>query len=310
MPFGIHLRISTNLICKFKTCFVNQVFGNYSFLQKKICLYIVAKLYFLLMAEDQTDLEILSEKEKGQKFDLDFWSLKFTGQYKEFEKSFLVSYFNNSLNKVRLAILSAIIFYALFGILDAAYIPDFKYKLWTIRYLIVIPVLIAILSLSFKRIFKRKIQFISSMVVFLSGLSVIVIIWLAPPFLSNYYFPGLVLILFMNYGFMKLRFVWASFVGVSITTLYIIFAFEIIQMPYLLCVFNSFFLIAINVVGIFISREFEIYARKEYFSNQLLKIEQMKLKTLNVRLEAKIKDKALQFTQLQKDILNDDENNK
>jgi hypothetical protein len=263
----------------------------------------------MLMTEDQTELEILSEKPSGQKINIAFGSLRFSGQYKEFEKPFLVSFFNNSLNKVRLAILTAVIFYSLFGILDAALIPDFKYKFWTIRYLIVIPLLIGVLALSFTRIFKKKIQFISSIVVLMSGISVMVIIWFAPPFLSNYYFPGLILILIMNYGFMKLRFIWSSVVGVFLTTLYVLAAFEYIEMPYLLCVFNSFFLIAINIVGIFICREFEIFARKEYFSNQLLKIERMKLKSLNARLEAKIKDKASQLTLLQKEMMNDGENN-
>jgi hypothetical protein len=260
------------------------------------------------MQEEQSELEILTDKISGKKIRLSFMSLRFTGEYKEFEKPFLVSFFNKSLNKVRMAILTAIIFYSFFGILDAALIPDFKYKYWTLRYLIVIPLLIIVLTSSFTRLFKKKIQFVSSLVVLLSGLSVIVMIWFAPTFLSNYYFPGLVLILFMNYGLMKLRFIWSSSVGVILATIYIVFAFEYIEMPYLLSVFNSFFLAAINIVGILISREFEVFARKEYFSNQLLKIEQMKLKTLNARLEAKIKDKASQLSLLQKEMLNGEDN--
>jgi hypothetical protein len=260
------------------------------------------------MVENQTDRDIEEEKSAIEKTNLDFWTLKFSDEYKELEKHFLVTFYNDSLNKVRFAILAAVIFYVLFGILDAAIIPDFKFKFWTIRYLIVIPLLLSVLALSFTRIFKRKIQFISAIVAFMSGISVIAIIWLAPPDLSNYYFSGLILILVMNYGFLKLRFIWASAVGVLLTILYIYAAFEFIKMPYLLSVFNSFFLIAINVVGVFISREFEVYARKEYFSNQLLKIERNKLKTLNARLEAKIKDKASQLTQLQKEMRDDEKN--
>jgi hypothetical protein len=259
-----------------------------------------------MMLEDYSDKESSQEKTVIQKIRLAFWTLKFTGEYKEFEKHFLASFYHYSLNKVRFAILTAVVIYAFFGILDAALIPDYTNKFWTIRYLIVIPLLLGVLALSFTRIFKKKIQFISASVALFSGLGVIVIIYLAPPNLSNYYFPGLILILVMSYGFMRLRFVWSAFVGIPITTFYIVAAFDYIEMPYLLCVFNSFFLIAINIVGFMVSREFEIYARKEYFANQLLKIERMKLKSLNTRLEAKIKEKSQQFTHLQNEILTDD----
>ena len=52
----------------------------------------------------------------------------------------------------------------------------------------------------------------------------------------------------------------------------------------------------------FIAYNFEYYARKNYFTNQLLKIEKVKLRTLNKRLDAKIKDKSAQFVNLNKEI--------
>ena len=259
------------------------------------------------MTEEQIDQENTEEVSTLKKINLSFWTLRFSGEYKEFEKHFLVSFYNRSLNKVRFALLTAIILYSLFAILDAALIIDFKYKFSTLRYLVVIPSLIGVLAISFARIFKKKIQFISSMIVLFSGIVVIIMIWLAPQSISNYYFPGLILIIVMNYGFMKLRFIWATSVGTVLSLFYVIAAFKFIEMTYLLCVFNSFFLIVINIVGIFISRELEIHVRKEYFSNQLLKIERMKLKSLNARLEAKIKDKASQLNLLQQEIMNDEE---
>jgi hypothetical protein len=258
--------------------------------------------------------EVFSESDNDQnnslteKIKLDFWTLKFSNEFKEFENHFLLAFYSGSLNKVRFALLIAVIFYAVFGILDVYFIPEYKFKFWTIRYLIVIPLLLSILAFSFTRIFKRKIQFISSIVVFLSGISVIAIVWLSPADLNNYYYSGLILIIIMNYGLLRLRFVWASTIGILVSLAYIILSFNYIEMPFLQCVFNAFFLSALNIVGIFISREFEIYARKEYFSNQLLKIERMKLKGLNARLEAKIKDKASQLNLLQKEMMEENEN--
>lgn len=260
------------------------------------------------MTEVFTENDTEQEKSVIEKIKLNFWTLRFANEYKEFESHFLVAFYKSSLNRVRFALFLAVIFYVVFGILDVYYIPDYKYKFWTVRYLIVIPLLLTILALTFSRFFRRRSQLISTAIVFFSSLGVIAVIWLAPSDLNDYYYSGLVIILIMNYGLLKLRFIWASMAGVLVSFCYIILSFDYIEMPFLQCVFNSFFLIAINIVGIFISRELEIYARKEYFSNQLLKIEQMKLKGLNNRLEAKIRDKASQLNILQKEIMEENEN--
>ncbi len=260
------------------------------------------------MLQNNNVQEIEEDDEHIRNFELSSLSLAFTKENREFENHFLIDFYNRSLNQVRFAIFLAIILYALFGILDAALIPEFKYKFWTIRYLLVIPMLVGVLAFSFTRIYKRKIQFVSASVVIMSAFGVVGIIALAPQDLSNYYFPGFILIIIMNYGFLKLRFIWAAAAGALPSVLYVIGAFSFIEMPYLLSVINSFFLISINIIGMLIARNLEIYARKAYFSNQLLKIERFKLKTLNVRLEAKIKDKSQQIGNLQKEMMDEMEN--
>ena len=237
-----------------------------------------------------------------RKFNPNRITLSFSGANKEFEKHFLVEYHNKSVNQIRLALFLALILYAFFGILDAALIPDFKNKFWTVRYFIIIPSLLGILILSFSKIFKKYMQIISGTLVNISAFGIIVIIWFAPPDLSNYYFAGLLLVIIMNYGFLRLRFIWATMAGFIVTAAYIIIAFNFIQMPFLLSAVNSFFLVSLNIIGMFIAYNFEYYARKNYFTNQLLKIEKVKLRTLNKRLDAKIKDKSAQFVNLNKEI--------
>jgi len=252
--------------------------------------------------------EITDENQVIRSFSLDSITLAFIKENKELETHFLVDFYNKSLNQVRLAIFMAIIIYALYGIIDSALIPEFEHKFLVLRYLLVIPMLVGVLAFSFTKIYKRKIQFVSATVVVASSLGVTCMIWLAPQDLANYYFAGLILILVMNYGFLRLRFIWAGAAGVIASMGYILGAFTFIEMPFLLSVINSFFLITINIIGFFIARYLEYYARRDYFTNQLLKIERVKLKTLNARLEAKIKDKANQIGNLQKEILDEMEN--
>ncbi len=246
--------------------------------------------------------EIKDNKQTIRKFSLNFFTLAFTEENKELENHYLVSFYNKSLNKVRLSLFLAIIFYALFGIIDAAFIPDFEYKFIVLRYSLVIPMLLAVLAFSFTRLYKKKIQFISACLVLASSIGVISMTILAPTAFSNYYFIGILLILITNYGFLRQRFIWALAAGVISSLIYVIAAFGFSDVPFLESLINSFFLMAINIIGIYIARHNERYSRRYYFTNQLLTIERIKLRTLNSRLEAKIKDKSNQIKNLQKNM--------
>ena len=231
------------------------------------------------MALINEEHEIKDDKQVIRKFTLDFITLAFTKEDKELETHFLVDYYNKSLNQVRFAIFMAISLYSLFGIIDAWLIQDFEYKFLVARYLMVIPMLLGVLGFSFTKIYKKKIQFVSAFVVVVSCFGVIGMIMLAPQNLGNYYFAGMILILIMNYGFLKQRFIWALGAGVVVTVVYIVGVFTFIYIPFLQAVVNSFFLVAVNIIGFYIARYLEIYARRDYFTNQLLKIERVKLST-------------------------------
>ncbi len=246
--------------------------------------------------------QAFAENSNVRKFRPNPVTLAFQGEESELEQHFLLEYTAKSLNQLRFALFSALIIYSLFGILDVALIPDFKNKFWTIRYLIVTPVLLSLLIFSFLPFFKKIMQAISAILVVVTVGGILGMMWLAPIDLSNYYFPGIILILIMNYGFLKERFIWSSAAGIIVVSAYIILSFSALNTPFLLNIINSFFLVFVNIIGMFIAYNLELNARKEYFSKQQLQIERSKLKTLSARLEAKVKDKSAQIGNLNKEI--------
>lgn len=248
------------------------------------------------------EYEIKDDRQTIRKFSLNFITLAFTNENKELENHFLVDFYNKSLNKVRQSLFVSIIFYAIFGIFDAAFIPDFEYKCIVARYLLVILTLLAVLAFTFTRLYKKKIQFVSACLVIASSLGVILMTMLAPVGFSNFYFQGILLILITNYGFLRQRFIWATGAGLISSVIYIIIAFSYFKFPFLPSLINSFFLMAVNTIGMFIARHNERYARRYYFTNQLLIIERVKLRNLNSRLEAKIKNKSTQINNMQRDM--------
>ncbi|MFH1623801.1 MAG: hypothetical protein ABID54_01430, partial [Pseudomonadota bacterium] len=136
------------------------------------------------------------------------------------EKAFLEDYFQKSLRHVRTALLIAIFFYGIFGILDAWLVPEAKQTLWLIRYAIFLPFVSITFLFSFSRHFKRYMQASVATVVLVAGLGIIAMILIAP-YPTNYsYYAGLILVFIYGYTFFKLRFIWATLAGWTIVIAY------------------------------------------------------------------------------------------
>ena len=247
-------------------------------------------------------MNIFNDGENIRKFRINLVTLTFTGEEKELEADFQEQYAVRALNQMRFALFSSLIIYSLFGILDIALIPDFTGKMWTERYLLVTFALLGLLFLSFLPFFKKIMQPVGVLLVIFTALGLLRMMAVAPGNLSNYYFAGLGLILIMNYGFLRLRFIWASVAGIIVVTAYIALSFSVFKTPFLQNIVNSFFLLFMNIIGMFIAYNLELNYRRVYYTRQLLHIERSKLKTLNARLEAKVKDKAAQIGNLNKEI--------
>ena len=91
----------------------------------------------------------------------------------ELEGDFLKDYFQKSLRHVRIALLLAVSFYSIFGILDAWIVPDVKHKLWFIRYAIFLPFVFAVFLFSFSSHFRRFMQLCLTSVVLVAGFGII-----------------------------------------------------------------------------------------------------------------------------------------
>ena len=65
---------------------------------------------------------------------IDRITLKFNN--KELEKQFILDYNRSILNLVRIALLTGVFLYAIFGVLDSVMVGETRTKIWIIRYLI------------------------------------------------------------------------------------------------------------------------------------------------------------------------------
>jgi two-component system, cell cycle sensor histidine kinase and response regulator CckA len=224
--------------------------------------------------------------------DLNPITLSFQG---ELEKTFRDGYLFNSLRTVRFSLVAGIVLYCLFGMLDAFLIPELTTVLWTVRFAIVCPFLLAVIGFSYFPAFKRFFQFSMAAAMVVSGSGIIYMIAILPPPVNQTYYAGLILVLIWGYTFTRVRFVWATSAGWILVALYEIVATQVIQTPLPVLMNNNFFFISANLVGMFACYFIELYTRRDFFLAFKLEKEQEKVQLVNRRLEKIVAQRTAQL---------------
>ena len=202
----------------------------------------------------------------------------------EIEQLYLKSFFKKSLTQVRIALIIAIVFYGIFGILDAALAPAYRNNFWIIRYVLVCPYFALLLPISFTKYFQKYMQPIISSSVLFAGAGIIWMIIIGSDTIKELYYAGLILVFFYGYTFFKLRFIWATSVGWAIVVVYEIAAIWITPSPIHILINNNFFFLSGNIMGMVICFSLEYYSRKSFVSEQLLEAEKKKVDDANADL--------------------------
>lgn len=236
-------------------------------------------------------------------FKLNRLTLAFTGKLKKYEQDFREDYFHRSLNPFRFAIVLAICFFDIFALLDSWLLPELKYTFWIIRFGLITPLLLSVLVLSFTPNFKKYMQPLLSVIIYLTGLAIIVMIIFAARVAEHYtYYAGLILIFIFGYTFIKTRFIYATIAGWTIVISYEIAAFWMSDTPLQILINNNYFFISANVLGMFISYFMEHSARRDFYMRKLLEKEQDKVKAANNALEKRVQERTRQLTTANRDL--------
>ena len=234
---------------------------------------------------------------------LNRFTLAFTGPTKEYEKGFREDYFDRSLNPMRFSLVLAILFFDIFAFLDVLLLPELRNLFWFIRFGVITPLLASVIFFSFSPHFRKYMQPMLSLLMYLTGLSIIVMLTYAANVADHYpYYAGLILIFIFGYTFIKARFIYATVAGWAIVISYEISALWISDTPFEILVNNNFFFISANVIGMFINYFIEYSARRNFYMRMLLEKEQKKVKSANNALEKRVQQRTRQLTLANKDL--------
>lgn len=208
---------------------------------------------------------------------------KISGFSTKLEEEFRADFYNQSLNNIRFGFLLCALLYSIFGILDVWIIPETKIYAFIIRFLVVVPLCLLIISLSYSVYFKLFHQFIISTGVVIAGLGIVVMIALAKPHELGFklYYSGLILVIIWNYGFLRQRFKFALISALIITACYQLVAIFMQHLTAhafmheykLIFISNNFFFISANIIGAVISYTNEKLHRHNFWTRKKIEEE-------------------------------------
>lgn len=173
----------------------------------------------------------------------------------------------------RLALLVGAVMYMLYSLLDPLFVtPEAIVSVWYIRTMVVM-LFFAVLGLSFYRQFVRYHQLLLALVSLFSSLGLLAQLTFMPLAAINYYFTGLVVMVFWSYTFSGLRFFNASLVGLCVFLIFNIMYLYLRPLPQLQVLIYDVFLLSANVVGAFASyvsekQSRELFLREKDLDNE------------------------------------------
>ena len=203
------------------------------------------------------------------------------------EEEFQAEYFGRTLTQVRFALVLGLALYTLFGILDLWIAPAQQRALWTIRYAIVAPVLVAGLALSYHPAFRRYGVIVLSIVVLVASLGIVGMTSIIPAPGKYLYYAGLLLAVTWTFTLVRLSVPVATSLAAITVVAYVAVAIWLNPTALELVVNNLFFLLSAVIIGFSANYSMERYSRSNFLQRRLIAARTTELEQKNVELVMK-----------------------
>lgn len=208
----------------------------------------------------------------------------------ELESGFVAYHVERSLPFARLALVLAIVLYALFGLLDLYIVPSAAKWIWLIRYAIVCPAAVAVLRLTFTQRFKPLMQPVLTGMAIWAGLGIVAMIAIASPDVGYRYYAGLLLVIPWAYTMLQLRFAYATAACLVMIVGYELAAVWVKHTPAQVLVSNNFFLLSSVVIGMVAGYTIERGYRTHFLQRRLIEAQRAELAIHNEQLDSALQE--------------------
>jgi signal transduction histidine kinase len=184
------------------------------------------------------------------------------------ERRFEVESVIASMNFIRAYVVGGILIYIAFGALDLVTKDPAMPWLMLIRYGMVCPILAGILTSTFFPLFKRYSQFLLSLAMLSSGLSIVAMTAIMRPPFNTQYFAGIIIVLSYCGSLIRLRFAYSTICAWFLFLAYQVTTILINPIDWRTFAANDFFLGSATLVGMLSSYIQEFYFRQSYIAGK------------------------------------------
>ena len=190
-------------------------------------------------------------------------------QSPEVEAAFQQYRFEKALPVTRLALVLGSALYMVFGLLDERIVPGAVGPIWMIRGSFCVMAWV-VLALTFTKMFRRHAQPILAAITLHAGLGIVAIIAFADQAGASLYYAGLILVLFMAYTLLQLRFAYVTVTCLLLMAAYEWVAISVKATPGLVLLSNNFFFFSANVIGMIAGYTLERGVRTDFIQRQVI----------------------------------------
>lgn len=196
---------------------------------------------------------------------------------KALEAAFNEYYCKNTLKQVRIALLTGLFLYAIFGVVDLMLLPADRNHMWFIRYAVACPTVIAGLAFTYASHLRRLMQPVISFVMLVGSFGIVAMVYFDPSPMKNYYYSGILLLIMGAFTFVSLRFLYAILWALATTLAYELVAIFANHTDPDILIQNTFSIVATIVIGAFSNYLMENYLRRDFLNSLLLEYENRQL---------------------------------
>lgn len=207
------------------------------------------------------------------------------------EESFLKYYYKSTFLQTKISAVSGAFLFAVFFPFDLFLVPELFWNFLILRIGLGSSIIFSAILIVERSKNKKISQPILSLAVIAIGAINVSFIVQGYPKLNSYYYVGIILIYFWGYTFLKLRFLWASFAGLSIFFLYLFATKIIVNIEQELFLVSSSYILGANFAGILVAYALEYYSRWDYI--QTLKLKRSLSENRNLHRKITESDKAI-----------------
>jgi len=202
------------------------------------------------------------------------------------EEKFQQANYDRQIGITRLSIVMGALVFSMFGLLDWYIIPDAMYEAWLLRFGVVLPVLLALVALSYTGHITHRNSGWLSLAMCVPGLAVVLMTAFAEPHGAFLYYGGLVVVIGYSNCLWRLSYLYSSIMSIVTVLAYESVAFHFNPLPIDLMVSNNTFMGSAVGISMFLNYIQEQQLRTSYVDNEKLRFEQSRSDILLNRSEA------------------------